>query len=203
MLDDPDISKPSSSGSSDTLMIVSLPTPPYRTGVLQNVLLHCMPHSTSIASDAPKSFAAPAAVGAHLEAPVPRLLRRPRAAVGPVRGLVLPSPRVVVALALLADAEAFPAGRRAIEEAPVVITARVGVEAQPRAVVDLTTRRRRVPVQVVFHAGGARWHSRVSADARGGEEQAGGARHDMRRRVTPIYDDASRRASVGSKQVKV
>jgi len=44
---------------------------------------------------------------------------------------------------------------------------------------------------------------RVSADARGGEEQAGGARHDMRRRVTPIYDDASRRASVGSKQVKV
>ena len=54
MLDDPDISKPSSSGSSDTLMIVSLPTPPYRTGVLQNVLLHCMPHSTSIASDAPK-----------------------------------------------------------------------------------------------------------------------------------------------------
>ena len=54
MLDDPDISKPSSSGSSDTLMIVSLPTPPYRTGVLQNVLLHCMPHNTSIASDAPK-----------------------------------------------------------------------------------------------------------------------------------------------------
>ena len=54
ILDDPDISKPSSSGSSDTLMIVSLPTPPYRTGVLQNVLLHCMPHSTSIASDAPK-----------------------------------------------------------------------------------------------------------------------------------------------------
>ena len=54
MLDDPDISKPSSSGSSDTLMIVSLPTPPYRTGVLQNVLLHCMPHSTSIASDAPR-----------------------------------------------------------------------------------------------------------------------------------------------------
>ena len=105
MLDDPDISKPSSSGSSDTLMIVSLPTPPYRTGVLQNVLLHCMPHSTSIASDAPK--------------------------------------------------------------------------------------RKNT------------WHSRVSADARGGEEQAGGARHDMRRRVTPIYDDASRRASVGSKQVKV
>ena len=54
ILDDPDISKPSSSGSSDTLMIVSLPTPPYRTGVLQNVLLHWMPHSTSIASDAPK-----------------------------------------------------------------------------------------------------------------------------------------------------
>ena len=86
ILDDPDISKPSSSGSSDTLTMVSLPTPPY-------------------------------------------------------------------------------------------ITARVGVEAQPRAVVDLTTRRRRVPVQVVFHAGGARWHSRVSADARGGEEQVGGARH--------------------------
>ena len=54
ILDDPDISKPSSSGSSLTEMIVSLPTPPYRTGVLQNVLLHCMPHSTSIASDAPK-----------------------------------------------------------------------------------------------------------------------------------------------------
>ena len=54
ILDDPDISKPSSSGSSLTEMIVSLPTPPYRTGVLQNVLLHCMPHSTNIASDAPK-----------------------------------------------------------------------------------------------------------------------------------------------------
>ena len=54
ILDDPDISKPSSSGSSLTEMIVSLPTPPYRTGVLQNVLLHCMPHNTSIASDAPK-----------------------------------------------------------------------------------------------------------------------------------------------------
>ena len=52
ILDDPDISKPSSSGSSDTLMIVSLPTPPYRTGVLQR-LLHWMPHNTSIASDAP------------------------------------------------------------------------------------------------------------------------------------------------------
>ena len=38
ILDDPDISKPSSSGSSDTLMIVSLPTPPYRTGVLQKLL---------------------------------------------------------------------------------------------------------------------------------------------------------------------
>ena len=35
--DEPDISKPSSSGSSDTLMIVSLPTPPYRTGVRQNL----------------------------------------------------------------------------------------------------------------------------------------------------------------------
>ena len=54
MLDDPDISKPSSSGSSLTEMIVSLPTPPYRTGVLQNVLLHWIPHSTSIASDAPR-----------------------------------------------------------------------------------------------------------------------------------------------------
>ena len=54
ILDEPDISKPSSSGSSLTEMIVSLPTPPYRTGVLQNVLLHCMPHSTSIASDAPR-----------------------------------------------------------------------------------------------------------------------------------------------------
>ena len=53
ILDDPDISKPSSSGSSDTLMIVSLPTPPYRTGVRQK-LLHWMPHNTSIASDAPK-----------------------------------------------------------------------------------------------------------------------------------------------------
>ena len=53
ILDDPDISKPSSSGSSLTEMIVSLPTPPYRTGVLQK-LLHWMPHSTSIASDAPK-----------------------------------------------------------------------------------------------------------------------------------------------------
>ena len=48
ILDDPDISKPSSSGSSLTEMIVSLPTPPYRTGVRQNVLLHCMPQSTSI-----------------------------------------------------------------------------------------------------------------------------------------------------------
>ena len=125
MLDDPDISKPSSSGSSDTLMIVSLPTPPYLTGVLQNVLLHCMPHSTSIASDAPKRK------------------------------------------------NTYPVG----EEPPIIITARVGVEAQPRAVVDLTTRRRRVPVQVVLHAGGARRHSRVSADARGGKEQEGGARH--------------------------
>ena len=53
ILDEPDISKPSSSGSSLTEMIVSLPTPPYRTGVLQNVLLHWMPHNTSIASDAP------------------------------------------------------------------------------------------------------------------------------------------------------
>ena len=53
ILDEPDISKPSSSGSSLTEMIVSLPTPPYRTGVLQNALLHCMPHNTSIASDAP------------------------------------------------------------------------------------------------------------------------------------------------------
>ena len=39
ILDDPDISKPSSSGSSLTEMIVSLPTPPYRTGVLQNFSL--------------------------------------------------------------------------------------------------------------------------------------------------------------------
>ena len=135
-------------------------------------------------STAARSFtglAAPAAVGAHLEAPVPRLLRRPRAAVGPGRGLVLPSPSVVVALVVLAHAEAFPAGRRAIEEAPIIITARVGVDAQPRAVVDLTTRRRRVPVQVVFHAGGARWYLRVSADARGGEEQVGGAGHDIPR----------------------
>ena len=53
ILDEPDISKPSSSGSSDTLMIVSLPTPPYRTGCRQRVVLHCMPHNTSIASDAP------------------------------------------------------------------------------------------------------------------------------------------------------
>ena len=53
ILDDPDISKPSSSGSSLTEMIVSLPTPPYRTGCRQRVVLHCMPHNTSIASDAP------------------------------------------------------------------------------------------------------------------------------------------------------
>ena len=51
--DEPDISKPSSSGSSLTEMIVSLPTPPYRTGCRQRVVLHCMPHNTSIASDAP------------------------------------------------------------------------------------------------------------------------------------------------------
>ena len=131
ILDDPDISKPSSSGSSLTEMIVSLPTPPYRTGVLQNVLLHCMPHNTSIASDAPK--------------------RKNTYPVGSMR----------------ADGSS-----RALRS-----TARVGVEAQPRAVVDLPARRRRVPVQVVFHAGGARWHSRVSTDARGGEEQEGGARH--------------------------
>ena len=59
----------------------------------------------------------------------------------------------------------------------LMIAARVGVEAQPRAVVDLPARRRRVPVQVVFHAGGTGRHLRVSADARGGEEQEGGARH--------------------------
>ena len=113
--DEPDISKPSSSGSSDTLMIVSLPTPPYRTGVLQKVLLHCMPHNTSTASDAPTRK------------------------------------------------KTYPVGSR-------------------RA---LGGSSRALPVQVVLHAGGARWDLRVSADARGGEEQEGGARHDIRRRVTP------------------
>ena len=39
--------------SSLTEMIVSLPTPPARTGC-RRVVLHCMPHNTSIASDAPR-----------------------------------------------------------------------------------------------------------------------------------------------------
>ena len=50
ILDEPDISKPSSSGSSLTEMIVSLPTPPYRTGCRQRVVLHCKRGSSVLKS---------------------------------------------------------------------------------------------------------------------------------------------------------